>query len=49
MVDGTVNGTGALVEVSGEVVRTVQTGEIRSYLLLMFLGMVAIVGIYLVL
>jgi NADH-quinone oxidoreductase subunit L len=49
IVDGTVNGTAAVVDVSGEVVRSFQTGQIRTYMVLMFLGMVALMALYLAL
>ncbi|MCB9029623.1 MAG: NADH-quinone oxidoreductase subunit L [Deltaproteobacteria bacterium] len=48
VVDGAVNGTGMVVEISGEVARTVQTGQIRSYLFMMVLGMLFVIGLYIV-
>ncbi|MBN8547952.1 MAG: NADH-quinone oxidoreductase subunit L [Deltaproteobacteria bacterium] len=38
IVDGAVNGTGAIVELSGEVARTSQTGQVRQYALFMFIA-----------
>lgn len=38
IVDGAVNGTGAVVELSGEVARTTQTGQVRHYALFMFMA-----------
>lgn len=49
VIDGTVNGTAALVEVSGEVGRATQTGDLRHYCLLMFAGSVALLVFYFVL
>lgn len=49
MIDGTVNGTGALMEVSGEVIRTTQTGQLRHYAFFMFLATVVLTFFYLVL
>jgi NADH-quinone oxidoreductase subunit L len=49
IVDGTVNGTAAVVDVSGEVVRSFQTGQIRTYMVMMFLGMVVLMSLYLAL
>jgi len=48
IIDGTVNGTGAIVDISGEIVRTTQTGQLRTYGLFLFLATVFIVVFYLV-
>lgn len=48
VIDGSVNGTAAVVDVSGEIVRFSQTGNLRHYAFLMFLGTVVIIGVYLV-
>lgn len=49
VVDGAVNGTAAVVDVSGEALRSVQTGQIRTYMVLMVFGMVALMALYVVL
>lgn len=38
IIDGAVNGTGAVVELSGEIARTSQTGQVRHYALFMFIA-----------
>jgi NADH-quinone oxidoreductase subunit L len=43
VIDRAVNWTGEFVDMSGEVVRTVQTGQVRHYALYMFLGFLAVV------
>lgn len=43
IIDGAVNGTGALVDVTGEVVRHSETGNVRHYALLMFLASIVLV------
>lgn len=48
IIDGAVNGTGAVVEVSGDVLRVTQSGQIRQYAFFMFSAAVLIVGLYLV-
>lgn len=48
IIDGTVNGTAAIVDVSGELVRGTQSGQMRSYALFLFLATVFIVVFYLV-
>lgn len=48
VIDGTVNGTAQLVDVSGEVRRVTQTGQIRYYALMIFAGGVVMVVFYLV-
>jgi len=40
IIDGTVNGTGKIVDINGEWLRGTQTGQIRHYLLLMFFAAV---------
>ncbi|MDZ4785980.1 MAG: NADH-quinone oxidoreductase subunit L, partial [bacterium] len=49
VVDGAVNGTAAIVDMSGEAVRSFQTGQVRTYMVFMFVGMVVIFGLYLAL
>lgn len=49
VIDGVVNGTGACMEVSGEIVRSTQTGQLRHYALFMFIGTVVVTFFYLVL
>ena len=49
IVDGSVNGTGAVVEVSGEIIRGMQTGQVRTYAGLMFACSLALVAMYLLL
>ena len=48
-IDGTVNGTAAFVDVSGEIIRTTETGQLRHYAFFMFLGTCFILLFYLVL
>ena len=48
VIDGTVNGTAQLVDVSGEVRRVTQTGQIRYYALMIFAGSVVMIVFYLV-
>jgi NADH-quinone oxidoreductase subunit L len=43
VVDGTVNLTGMLTEISGNVVKLFQTGYVRNYALYFFLGVVVII------
>lgn len=47
VIDGSVNGVGALTNVSAELSRLTQPGQVRSYALLMFLGAVFIMTFYL--
>jgi len=47
MIDGAVNGTGAVVRGSSAVLRRLQTGSMRAYAASLFLGVVAILGYYL--
>ncbi len=42
IIDGAVNGTGAVVEMSGEVARATQTGNVRHYALFMFMATLAV-------
>lgn len=42
IIDGAVNGTGAVVEMSGEVARATQTGHVRHYALFMFMATLAV-------
>ncbi len=48
VIDGTVNGTAEVVEVSGELVRTMQTGDVRHYALYLFGAIATMVAVYLV-
>jgi NADH-quinone oxidoreductase subunit L len=47
VIDGAVNGTGAVVRGSSAVLRLVQTGSIRAYAASLFLGVVLVLGYYL--
>jgi NADH-quinone oxidoreductase subunit L len=47
VVDGAVNGTGALVAAGSTVLRRLQTGSVRAYAGSMFIGVVVILGSYL--
>jgi NADH-quinone oxidoreductase subunit L len=47
-IDGAVNGLARLVSLAGEGVRRLQTGLVRTYALLMLLGVVALVGYFVV-
>ena len=49
LIDGSVNGTAAVVEVSGEIARGTQTGQVRHYALFMFVAAIAIILFYFVL
>ncbi|MDC0358575.1 NADH-quinone oxidoreductase subunit L, partial [Oligoflexia bacterium] len=49
IIDGSVNGIAALVDVNGEVLRGVQTGQLRHYALFIFLAAVGIIIFFLVL
>ena len=42
MVDGVVNGLGITAEVTGQLVRLFQTGFVRNYALVFFVGVVSI-------
>ncbi|NDC36785.1 MAG: NADH-quinone oxidoreductase subunit L [Proteobacteria bacterium] len=43
VVDGSVNGTAAVIDISGEVVRGLHTGQVRQYAFFMFLGTVLLI------
>ena len=47
VIDGAVNGTGALVRGTSGVLRRMQSGSMRTYAVSLFLGVVAILGYYL--
>jgi NADH-quinone oxidoreductase subunit L len=47
VVDGAVNGTGALVAAGSDLLRRLQTGSVRAYAGSMFVGVVLILGYYL--
>jgi NADH-quinone oxidoreductase subunit L len=47
LIDGAVNGVGAMISGSSSVLRRLQTGSIRSYAFWLFAGSVAIIGYYL--
>jgi len=47
LIDGTVNGVGRLVRGSSDTLRRLQTGSIRTYAAWLFLGVVVILGWYL--
>ncbi len=47
VVDGAVNGTGALVAAGSHLLRRLQTGSVRAYAGAMFVGVVLILGYYL--
>jgi NADH-quinone oxidoreductase subunit L len=49
LIDGFVNGTGACVEMSGEVARAAQTGQTRHYAFVMFVSAIFLIIFYLVL
>jgi len=46
VIDGSVNGTAAVVDVSGEVVRNTESGQLRFYGLLMLVGTVFLICFY---
>ncbi len=46
VIDGAVNGTGWLTRSSAKVLRKVQTGFVGNYALYMFIGLVAVIGIF---
>jgi NADH-quinone oxidoreductase subunit L len=48
VIDGTVNGTAAAIDMSGEISRHTQTGQIRHYALFMFVGTVVVITFYMV-
>jgi NADH-quinone oxidoreductase subunit L len=47
VIDGAVNGTGAVVRGGSAVLRRLQSGSMRTYALSLLLGVVAILGYYL--
>jgi NADH-quinone oxidoreductase subunit L len=47
VIDGAVNGTGAIVRGASGVLRRLQTGSVRAYAVSLFLGVVVILGYYL--
>jgi NADH-quinone oxidoreductase subunit L len=47
VVDGAVNGTGAIVAASADLLRRLQTGSVRAYAGSMFVGVVVVLGYYL--
>src|SRR5690606_40166389 len=47
LIDGAVNGTGAVIRVGSSGLRRLQTGSVRAYAMAVFLGVVAMVGYYL--
>ncbi len=47
MIDGAVNGVGAMISGSSSVLRRMQTGSVRTYAFGLFAGAVAILGYYL--
>ncbi len=47
LIDGIVNGTAALAHFCGERIRRLQTGQVENYALFMVLGIVVILGFYL--
>jgi NADH-quinone oxidoreductase subunit L len=49
MIDGAVNGTASVVDITGEVTRGAQTGQIRHYALMMFGSAILLIVFYLVL
>lgn len=49
IIDGSVNGTAAVVQVSGEVARGIQTGQVRHYALFMFIAALGLILFYFVL
>jgi NADH-quinone oxidoreductase subunit L len=48
VIDATVNGTGEVVEISGEIARTAQTGDVRHYALYLIVAAATMIGVYLV-
>jgi len=47
VIDGAVNGTGALVSGGAAVLRRLQTGSVRAYAGSLFVGVVLVLGYYL--
>ncbi len=48
VIDASVNGTGAVVEISAEIARTFQTGQVRTYAFFMFFGTLFLIALYIV-
>jgi NADH-quinone oxidoreductase subunit L len=48
MIDGAVNGVGALVGAGSSLLRRAQTGSVRAYAFSFFAGAVLILGYYLI-
>lgn len=47
LVDGTINGIAAMLELNGEVLRRLQSGQVRQYAFLMMMALAVIWGLYL--
>jgi NADH-quinone oxidoreductase subunit L len=47
LIDGTVNGVGAVVSATSSALRRLQTGSVRTYAFALFAGAVVILGYYL--
>jgi NADH-quinone oxidoreductase subunit L len=47
VIDGAVNGVGALVGGASDLLRRLQTGSVRAYAASLFLGVVLVLGYYL--
>jgi NADH-quinone oxidoreductase subunit L len=47
VIDGAVNGTGAVMRIGGTALRRLQTGSVRAYAMSLFAGVVAMLGYYL--
>jgi hypothetical protein len=47
LIDGSVNGVGAMVRGGGQGLRRLQTGSVRAYAASLFLGVVMILGYFL--
>ena len=47
VIDGAVNGAGAIVDGGADVLRRLQTGSVRTYAGSLFVGVVVILGYYL--
>jgi len=47
VIDGAVNGTGAIIRAGGSTLRRLQTGSVRAYAMAVFAGVVAMLGYYL--
>ena len=44
VIDGAVNGTGFIVRTGGAILRLVQTGSVRVYAALLFVGVLVVIG-----